>query len=366
MRCPKCGYISFDHNQACPKCNKDISGERDKLNLPSYKFDPPSLLGMLTGEGNESNVGFSLDSSVLNASEMDMDFNQSAAAEVAFGEETQEPEIDLNADDSGDFELPEIAMDEDEPEEEGQEDEISLDMNEISLEDSNDELAITPDEDEGDEINLDLGDISSSEDDIDLSDISIDEDLQAEEDSGIELGDIDLEDESADDEALPQAEDLDLDLPGSEDDSLDLGDLSIDTDAESGDEEDSEIELDLGDLKVGDTGELEISSFEDAVQGTPDQAGETDVKDDMFEAGGPGGGDEENVLDLSDSSEDELDLSELFDEGDMNAEQEDPFSGIDLDDSGEAGDNSDVSDDELTIDLENLDIDLDLDDTDKK
>ncbi len=54
MKCPKCGYISFDHNAICPKCKKDISSERDRMNLSAYKADPPFLLGALLGEIEES------------------------------------------------------------------------------------------------------------------------------------------------------------------------------------------------------------------------------------------------------------------------------------------------------------------------
>ncbi|MFC1884214.1 hypothetical protein ACFL2O_05540 [Thermodesulfobacteriota bacterium] len=47
MKCPKCGYISFDYNHTCPKCNKNISAEREKMNLPDYQPNPPFLLGSL-------------------------------------------------------------------------------------------------------------------------------------------------------------------------------------------------------------------------------------------------------------------------------------------------------------------------------
>ena len=33
MRCPKCGYNSFDHNLNCPKCRKDLTAIRRILNL---------------------------------------------------------------------------------------------------------------------------------------------------------------------------------------------------------------------------------------------------------------------------------------------------------------------------------------------
>lgn len=34
MRCSKCGFNSFDHNSACPKCGKDLAQVRQLLNLP--------------------------------------------------------------------------------------------------------------------------------------------------------------------------------------------------------------------------------------------------------------------------------------------------------------------------------------------
>jgi hypothetical protein len=45
MKCPKCGYVSFDSNLECPKCRSDISMEQSKLNLPSFRPSPPLLPG---------------------------------------------------------------------------------------------------------------------------------------------------------------------------------------------------------------------------------------------------------------------------------------------------------------------------------
>jgi len=61
MKCPKCSYISFDHNQICPKCNKDIGEEQRKLNLPGYKPEPLFLLGGLTGAASESQIGLEME-----------------------------------------------------------------------------------------------------------------------------------------------------------------------------------------------------------------------------------------------------------------------------------------------------------------
>jgi hypothetical protein len=60
MKCPKCGYISFDHNEVCPKCNKNIAALRDKMSLPPYKATPPAMLKSLTGEANDSNADVSV------------------------------------------------------------------------------------------------------------------------------------------------------------------------------------------------------------------------------------------------------------------------------------------------------------------
>jgi hypothetical protein len=61
MKCQKCGYISFDGNQFCPKCNKDISDEITRLNLPLYKINPPSLLNRLTGGSKESDLSYEME-----------------------------------------------------------------------------------------------------------------------------------------------------------------------------------------------------------------------------------------------------------------------------------------------------------------
>src|SRR4030042_1347258 len=90
MKCPKCGYISFDFHQVCPKCSKDITAEQQKLNLPAFRPEPPSLLGALLGEAGESGM------------------HMSSSAEMAVMHE--EPEIsmtDSSAIDAGDLHIDE-------------------------------------------------------------------------------------------------------------------------------------------------------------------------------------------------------------------------------------------------------------------
>jgi len=54
MKCPKCGFISFDYNETCPKCKKDISGERKKMHHVPFRPDVPFLIGALIGETSDS------------------------------------------------------------------------------------------------------------------------------------------------------------------------------------------------------------------------------------------------------------------------------------------------------------------------
>jgi hypothetical protein len=57
MKCKKCGFISFDFNQVCPKCNRGLSDEQRSLNLPAFRPEPPMLLGRLLGESYEDADG---------------------------------------------------------------------------------------------------------------------------------------------------------------------------------------------------------------------------------------------------------------------------------------------------------------------
>jgi hypothetical protein len=57
MKCPKCGFISFDHNEACPKCGNDLTRERDAMGFPPYQPKSLSLLGVLSGAGDMGAAG---------------------------------------------------------------------------------------------------------------------------------------------------------------------------------------------------------------------------------------------------------------------------------------------------------------------
>ncbi len=47
MKCPQCGYISFDYVESCEKCGNDLTSVRTLLNIPPVKPDTPSFLSAL-------------------------------------------------------------------------------------------------------------------------------------------------------------------------------------------------------------------------------------------------------------------------------------------------------------------------------
>jgi len=343
----------------------------------------------LTGEADESNVGLHTDSSasMRDSREMDVRMDDSTVigtSEIDLDEGHGMEDISLTPEDSGDFEL-------------SGEEEISLaDVNEISDEDT-EGLIMPSDEEEGGEISLDLGDVSLEENE--PEGISLPEEVMGEgEKQEINLDELsvvdsDITEEIADEETSIVPDSLDLEI-----------------DKETGGEERSEIELNLDDLKINETGELEIGKHfakpdkvaEDSLDlgdlslddsGPVAEEDSLDLGDLSLDDSGPVA--EEDSLDLGDLSlddsgpvaeEDSLDLGNMpieesesddneetkvydkplsIDQSGLEAMIDESQSDISLDLSEEQG-SADTSDNEMSLDLENLDLDLDLDEPEDK
>jgi hypothetical protein len=69
MKCPKCKYSTFDYVETCPRCGKDMSEEKFKLNIFSIKPNTPFMLGSLTGDLNDSSASFVVPDSVQQTAE---------------------------------------------------------------------------------------------------------------------------------------------------------------------------------------------------------------------------------------------------------------------------------------------------------
>jgi hypothetical protein len=111
MKCPKCGNVSFDHLDNCMKCSKDLSAERNDLNLMDFKPEVPFLLGSLVGEMQGGGV------------QQDLSFTQETEIELGGLDMGEPPATEGSLDMSGsegaagpgsseELSLSEIAMDE--------------------------------------------------------------------------------------------------------------------------------------------------------------------------------------------------------------------------------------------------------------
>jgi len=200
MKCPKCRYISFDYNEVCPKCNKDLVAERKKMNFPDYKPNPPFFLGSLIGDLSESRFGIEVgavaakEDAEMKDLEMHLDIETSQEAIKQFqpGEalelDSQESitDIDLEEPSGLQFEQEdkETLM---KREEELDEEDISLDLGDLSLDEET-----SPPEDEPKETPYSTSELVTSE--IDRKKLGI---SKTQEDPGLELDLGDLEDKSS-------------------------------------------------------------------------------------------------------------------------------------------------------------------------
>lgn len=106
MKCPKCGYMSFDSNEICPKCQRSIISEREKMNHLPFMPAPPFLLAGLLARPGDSQVGMQLSEAAIAAGtretmlsleespDLDMELETAPAPDTDL-EEAPSLEIDL-------------------------------------------------------------------------------------------------------------------------------------------------------------------------------------------------------------------------------------------------------------------------------
>jgi hypothetical protein len=396
MKCPKCGYISFDSNQVCPKCNKDISAEQAKLNLPAFKPGPPALLGALIGEADESDMGMVLDHAA-DGETSDEGIRIADEASASGGEETgfddsDELEITLEPDEAGDedmmepLEEPLIAGDSETPMAEAA-DSLEESLSDFEFESSAAEEAV-PETPEGPE-----GPAGSAQAEPDASTAAKIEDLTLDADEGgptaslelgseegeelsIELGELSVEEPPAADDARdaasePVLEDSEVTLeapPAAQNEETPEADGVAAKGPEQG-----ETVLSLDELKINDTGELEINTDFNAAAETENAASvQEESSGPPVTAASPAGRTPEDVVELEDLTLDELTLDQSeMSEPEPQEQANDPgvetidFEELPLD-AGVFGDSNNSTDEEGTIDLENLDLELDLGELERK
>ena len=253
MKCPKCRYISFDHSQVCPKCEKDITLEQSKLNLPLFLANPPFLLASLIGEieeiHGEYDIGTHADG--LGAEDSGFSFDDTTVLEGASFDETQDLSMSLEEEQALKEDLDELPLEE--PVETGETGESgeSLMFGEPEGALKEETAGESPSQDgTGEEITLDFEEPTISER---SAEIDGTQELGEEKKLDLDLGELTI-DEADETLEMGGGQDEDDWKEGPPENAA----FSLGPENETQGDGTGEIELSLDDLKIDDTGELLI------------------------------------------------------------------------------------------------------------
>lgn len=279
MRCPKCGLNSFDHNETCPGCGRNLAPTREMLGLISVAPQPVFFLGSLIQEEGQAASLVDEEAEDLGAYtggeagrperiEEPGSLEEAGTLEFTAEEEAGEVAVEEEAGPSGEIEFEGSLAVEEEP---SVEEELSIDlaeekpaeeivegMGETAIDESADEVELEADEGQAP---LDSGETLIFEaDEVESEPVAP---LRGEE-SGVELKldevDLDFGEEEPEPEAEIEAETTDEAIDF-EEEELDLTDLELDEEEPSIEEdapleEDEEAADDLSltdmDLEIGD------------------------------------------------------------------------------------------------------------------
>lgn len=215
MRCPKCGYISFDNMETCLKCGKDISAATSAFQGSTLNVENPSFLKFEASEETE----------IEGAAEVDGD--------IEFADPDLEILVDDDDDDGIDFTM--------------EEDEGDTDDDDLALAEEFGEIeSFADDEDDDEELDLsaDLGQFEDvpEEDSFSFEDDSVEE-VAAEEamdfpDELADISDLSHPGAGAVSEAEPEAAmESPAPDPAEPEDDLDFSSLDMDLDLDEAEEE---------------------------------------------------------------------------------------------------------------------------------
>jgi len=211
MRCPKCGYISFDNLDTCLKCSKDISEATQAFQGSTLKVETPSFLKISAKEDD----GLEIEG----AAEMDGD--------IEFADPDLEILVDEDEDDEGgiDFNLDE---DEDVNDDDAA---LAQEFGEVeSFGDDDDDLDLSADlgqfEDVSEEDTFSFEDDDDAEEELETIPMDIPDELA-------DISDLSPPDSSAAEEAVvefEQAEKVEDQSPAEPEDDLDFSNMDMDFD----------------------------------------------------------------------------------------------------------------------------------------
>ena len=254
MRCPKCGYISFDHLKECRKCNKNIETISAGLFGSTYNIEAPTFLNLNREqrEASSSQMGLSENQSFM----ADDDYVDEELA-ILVEEEDADKEGEINFAEDTPISM---ASSDDDKQDDG---EIEIDFNQFEETGTHIELsseAETPQQAKRNSLKIDMPAALSDISDLAPPPKSIEKDAQSFRHPAAEpnFADLDLDDLNFDLGLDGLDEDAKKSPTPPEKDALSLGELDFsDTLAESISDtarktEDMDLDLDLDfDLDLG-------------------------------------------------------------------------------------------------------------------
>ncbi|MBF0550785.1 MAG: hypothetical protein HQK60_09625 [Deltaproteobacteria bacterium] len=166
MKCPKCGFISFDYNENCPHCQRELASVGAAWTLPVMKPQTPFLLGALLDEtSGDISAGppdepdyppdEETDSRLLPFDEPDTD--------ISLDQEEDDNNLSLTMDADEEMDEPELSFSEDEDQEFSEEKQVGLDLDEPGQTSSGEELSLFLEDEGADEMALE-NDLSVADD----------------------------------------------------------------------------------------------------------------------------------------------------------------------------------------------------------
>lgn len=161
MRCPKCGFISFDHLESCKKCKKNISEASAELDGTVFAVPAPVFLDLDYKEDKDQSE--ELEGAAIGEEAFD-DAEESLDLSFADDETEESEEIVMNLDDDGGLEgfgadgeeIEGPVFELEDTEETGPEEEIAFDF-------AAEEESAEAEEGADDDLQLDFGDIDISD-----------------------------------------------------------------------------------------------------------------------------------------------------------------------------------------------------------
>ncbi|MBI4377860.1 MAG: hypothetical protein HY578_02055 [Nitrospinae bacterium] len=88
MKCPKCGYVSFEYLDQCKKCGRDLSQFKSSLGVVAFKPEPLTIVsyiegaeGEVTEEVEESEIATAVEESAVEVAEEPVTENRVKAKE---------------------------------------------------------------------------------------------------------------------------------------------------------------------------------------------------------------------------------------------------------------------------------------------